>query len=323
MLASSFVAGLAVKPVYVLHGADAFLRDTHRREIIDALIGDADPQTCVTSFDATAELAEVLDELRTLPFLAPHRVVIVRDADAFVSANREALEQYLQSPVETSSLVLTVLSWPKTTRISKIVAKIGSVFQCAAPKYRQLNQWLAQAAAQRGKEIAPDAGQLLNEWIGEDLASLDSEIEKLSLFVGERRLITAADVAEVVTATAGPAAFALTNALTAGNAPAALKALSGMLTVRGEEFRVTGMIRWHLRKVLRGCQLAAAGDRPERALSPKIPPPQRNAFLSLMKRRSLRAVQGDFRNLIRTDLGMKSGTPPLAALQELVILLCS
>ena len=323
MLASLLVAGLAVKPVYVLHGADAFLRDAHRREIVDALIGDADPQTCVTSFDATAELAEVLDELRTAPFLAPHRVVIVRDADAFISANRKSLEQYLQSPVETSSLVLMVLSWPKNTHIAKIVAKIGSVLECAAPKYRQLSQWLAQAAARRGKEIAPDAGRLLSEWVGEDLALLDGEIEKLSLFVGDRRSITAADVAEVVTATAGPAAFALTNALTASDAPAALKALSGMLTVRGEEFRVAGTIRWHLRQVLRGCQLAAAGDRPEKALPARIPPAQRNAFLALMKRRSLRAVQGDFRNLIRTDLAMKSGTPPLAALQELVILLCS
>ncbi len=323
MLASSPVAALAVKPVYVLNGADAFLRDAHRREIIDALIGEADPQTCVASFDATAELAEVLDELRTLPLLGRRRVVIVRDADAFVSANRQALEQYLQSPSATACLVLMVLSWPKTTRISKIVAKIGRVFQCAPPKYRQLNQWLAQAAAQRGKEIAPEAGELLGEWIGEDLAALDSEIEKLSLYLGQRRLITAADVAAVVTATAGPAAFALTNALTAGDTPAALKALSGMLTTRGQEFRVTGLIRWHLQKVLRGCQLAAAGDRPEKALSPKIPPSQRNAFVSLVKRRSLRAVQSDFRNLIRTDLAMKSGTPAQAALQELVILLCS
>lgn len=317
------MAGSPVKPVYVLHGADAFLRDACRREIIAALIGDADPQTCVTTFDATAELADVLDELRTLPFLAGHRVVIVRDADAFISANRQAMEQYLQTPTKTASLVLMVLSWPKTTRISKIVAKIGRVYQCAPPKYRQLNQWLARAAAQRGKEIAPQAGQVLSEWIGEDLASLDSEIEKLSLYVGKRRLITADDVAAVVTATAGPAAFALTNALTAGDAPAALKALSGMLTARGEEFRVTGMIRWHLQKVLRGCELAAAGDRPEKVLPERIPPQQRSAFLSLMKRRSLRAVRADFRNLIRTDLAMKSGTPALGALQELVVLLCS
>ena len=317
------MAGSSTKSVYVLHGADAFLRDAYRKEIVDAAVAGADPQTCVTSFDATAELADVLDELRTLPFLAPHRVVIVRDADAFISANREALEQYLKSPSKTACLVLTVLAWPRTTRISKIVAKIGRLFECAAPKYQKLDQWTAKAAGKRGKKIDRQAVELLTEWIGEDLAALDSELEKLSLYVGRRERITADDVAAVVTATAGAAAFALTNALTAGDVRAALKALSGMATVRGEQFRTLGMIRWHLQKVLRGCQLAAGGGRPEAALSQKVPPAQRSAFLALIKRRSLEKVQADFRNLIRTDLAMKSGTPALAALQELVILLCS
>ena len=59
------------KCVYVLYGSDAFLRDETRRALVQRIIGDADPQTAVTHFDAMAELAEVLDELRTLPFLAP------------------------------------------------------------------------------------------------------------------------------------------------------------------------------------------------------------------------------------------------------------
>ncbi|MFW6062370.1 MAG: DNA polymerase III subunit delta, partial [Planctomycetota bacterium] len=111
-----------IKPIYVLHGNDQFLLDTWRKEIVSRLVGDADPQVCVTSFDASAELAEVLDELRTLPFLAPYRVVIVRDADAFVSAHRDALENYLDRPCQSASLVLMVSSFPKNTRLYKAVA---------------------------------------------------------------------------------------------------------------------------------------------------------------------------------------------------------
>ena len=96
-----------------------------------------------------------------------------------------------------------------------------------------------------------------------------------------------------------------------------------MLTIRGEQFRAAGMIRWHLQRVLRGQQLSAAGDKPEKALPARIPPAQKKAFLALMKRRSVRAVQDDFRRLIRADLAMKSGTPAPAALQDLVVALCS
>jgi len=310
-----------VKPVYVMHGDDTFLQDAYRKEIIAHSVGDADPQTCVAQFDATAELALVLDELRTLPFLAPRRVVILRDAEAFISAYRAQLEDYLQSPSETATLVLMVSSWPKNTRLYKLVAKIGRTIDCGSPRHN-LTQWLGKSAGKRGKSIARDAAELLVEWLGSDLSVLNGEVEKLSLYVGQRDTITAQDVATMVTASSGPVAFALTNALTDGNASAALKALDDMLTVRGEEFRVLGMIASHLRRALRGQQLAATGKNPAGALNPRMPHRAKAAFTAMLARRPLATLEGDFRRLIRADLGMKSGLEPVATLQELVVGLC-
>ena len=311
-----------VKPVYVLHGEDAFLRDVHRQEIIQLAIGDADTQMCLRTFDATAELADVLDELRTLPFLAPRRVVVVLDADAFVSRHRAALEDFLQSPPDTASLLLIVSSWPSTTRLYKLVGKIGEAVNCRAP-HRGLGQWVNRSAQKRGKKIAHDAADLLVEWLGNDLASLDREVEKLALFAGDRHTITAEDVCSLVTSGSGTDPFALTNALVRGEAKVALKALDGMLTSRGEEFRVMGMIASHLRRVLSAQQLAAAGKDPASALNPRMPYHAKNAFLAMLQRRPLRVLEGDFRRLIRADLGLKSGLNPTATLQELIVALCN
>jgi len=316
------MSGITVKPVLVLHGDDAFLRDAYRQEVIAAALGAADRQTCVAVFDATAELADVLDELRTLPFLAPRRVVIIEDAEAFVSAYRGQLESYLQSPSETAVLVLVVSSWPKNTRLYKLVSRIGKTFDCGAPQ-KGLTRWLTKSASKRGKQIARDAADLLIEWVGNDLSVLNGEVEKLSLFVGDRETITASDVSAMVTASAGPAAFALTNALTAGDASAALKALDGMLTARGEEFRTLGMIASHLRRLLRAQQLAAGGADPAAALNPRMPYHAKRAFLAALSQRPLRVLQEDFRRLIRADLGMKGGVDAAAALQQLVVGLCT
>ena len=311
-----------VKPVFVLHGDDAFLRDAYRQEIVANAIGQADRQTSVAVFDATAELADVLDELRTLPFLAPRRVVIINDAEAFVSAYRGQLEDYLRSPSKTATLVLLVSSWPKNTRLYKLVSNIGRTFDCGAPQ-KGLAHWLTKSASKRGKLIDRDAADLLLDWIGNDLGALSGEIEKLSLFVGQRETITAADVSATVTASAGPVAFALTNAMTAGDASGALKALDGMLTARGEEFRTLGIVASYLRRALRGQQLSAGGGDPTGALNPRMPYRAKQAFLAMLARRSLGALQEDFRSLIRADLGMKSGVEAAAALQELVVDLCS
>jgi len=311
-----------IQPVYVLFGNDAFLLDAHRKEIADRVIGGGDPQLCISSFDASAELADVLDELRTLPFLAPRRLVIVADADAFVSAHRKALERLLESPPTAATLLLMVASWPANTRLAKRVRQIGQAIDCSVPARGNLLRWLARAAAGREKKLAPDAAELLVEWVGRDLAALDGEMEKLSLYVGDRPAVTLEDVCAVVTASAGPAAFDLTNAITAGDAAGALKALGGMLRSRGDEFKTLGLIAWHLRRATLAKELLGAG-RPEREALPRMPPQPRRDFLAMLNRRPLSAFQLDWRRLIRADLAMKSGTRPDAALQELVVALCS
>lgn len=312
-----------IKPVYVLYGTDDFLRVEYRKRIISQIIGQADPQTSVTSLDATAELAEVLDDLRTVPFLAPRRAVIITDADAFVSAYRQQLEKYLDSPSATGSLILTVSSWPKNTRLAKLVAKIGEATDCSAPGQRDLLVWLTKSAAKRQKKIAPPAAQLLIQWRGEDLAALDGEMEKLSLYVGQRDQITTDDVSTLVTATAGPAAFALTNCITSGDIPGALKALAGSITRRGEEFKTLGMIAWHLRKAMQVQQGITRGTPASQACKAARVFFQQTQFVDMLKRRPLGVLQDDFRKLLAADLAMKTGTEPTAAMQQLVVGLCS
>ena len=312
------------KPVYVLRGDDAFLQGAYRQEIVSAVLGGADPQVCVTSFEADAPLADVLDELRTLPFLAPCRVVILRDADAFITANREKLEQYLQSPSDTSTLVLMVDSWKSNTNLAKLVAQIGEVKECAFGADANLAGWLAKAAGKRGKKITREAASLLGTYVGRDLACLSNELEKLSLYVHPREVIEALDVAALTTATSQPVDFELTNAIAAGDVKQALKALDDLSHSNGWEFKALGSLGYHLRKVMAVQQRLAGGASPQEALrATRMPYHLHAVFLKLVQRRSVAKLQSDFRRLIRADLALKSGSEALPAMQELIVSLCT
>ena len=313
------------KPVYVLHGDDAFLLDAYRQEIIHTVLADADPQLCVASFDAEAQLADVLDELRTLPFLAPSRVVIVRDADAFITAHREKLETYLQAPSQTSALLLHVHSWKSNTRLYKLVAEIGEVRACSLSAQTNLNVWLAKAAGKRGKKISPAAADLLAVYVGRDLASLSNELDKLVLYVDDRPAIEPQDVAALVAPTSQPVNYALTNAIAAGDPKAALQALDDLFhSGSGAEFMAIGSLAYHLRKVMAVQCRVAAGQPAQAALgAAKVPYPLKDVFLKLIQRRPLSKLQDDFRKLIRADLALKSGGNSRAAMQKLVVELCT
>lgn len=310
-----------IKPIYVLFGDDEYLRDEHRRQIVALVVGEADPQVCVSNFDDQAELAVVLDELRTLPFLAPRRLVVISPADAFVSAHRESIEKYLQSPSDSGTLMLVVSSWPSTTRLAKLVAKVGQAIDCSVPEKQNLSAWISITAEKGGKKIDASAAAMLGLWVGRDLAMLSTEIEKLSLYALDRPSITEKDVAELVEAAAGPGSFELTNCITAADAPGALRALGGMMNRRGEEFKVLGSLRWHLNRALTAAQAIKKGVPADQAV-PYMPFLQKAAFEAMLRRRGIGKLLGDFRRLARADIAMKSGTEAQSAMQDLVMGLC-
>ena len=335
-----------LKPIYVLCGDDEYLRDSHRRRIVADVLADADPQLAVSTFDADTPLPDVLDALRSPPLLASRRVVILRDADAFVAGRRAApasgkpeekeeeaeeasttgrqaaLVEYLDRPSPTGVLVLIVRKWDSRTKLAKAVASVGEVIDCTAKGAGNLPRWLTQAAKRRGKELAPAAAGALLEYVGEDLAALDSEVEKLSLYVGPRAKINEEDVNVLTASTAGPDRFALDNALTAGAAPAVLKILDKTLTRRGTEFLVIGQIGSYLRRVIKAQAVRSSGGDPASILPPNIPAAARKAFLDLLVRRPMPKLRSDFRRLLAADLALKSGAEAKATLQELLLALC-
>jgi DNA polymerase-3 subunit delta len=128
----------AIRPIYALSGDDSFLRREATHAIVRAAMdsgeakGDAGADDDEDELGVSrvagpqAELARVLDEVRTLPFLAPRRVVIVEDADTFVTANRKELEAFAAQPSPTGVLVLSVKSWPSNTKLAKLVEQHGA-----------------------------------------------------------------------------------------------------------------------------------------------------------------------------------------------------
>src|SRR5260370_23684222 len=85
-----------LQSVYVLYGDEDFLK----RQVIAALrklVFETNENEFGLSTRAgdTANFAAVRDELETVPFLSPRRMVVVENDDPFVTRYRAALEKYL------------------------------------------------------------------------------------------------------------------------------------------------------------------------------------------------------------------------------------
>lgn len=245
------------KPIYVLAGADPYLVRQGRAAVRTHVFGDADPGMALVELDgADAQLAEVLDTLRTLPMLAPHRLVCVREADKFVSASRAALENYLDAPSPTGSLCLEVEKWNSGTKLGKRVADIGLVVQCEADRPRQIPVWLQRQAKERyGKTLSFAAAEMLREYLGTDMGSLVSALEMLDLYTGTASRIDTDDVDVLIARGHHERVWALCDAVAARRLPHAMALLDAFWAEGMAAPNIVGLLRVQLRQLARVCAL--------------------------------------------------------------------
>src|SRR4030042_1883246 len=206
------------EPIYVIAGKEKSLVDAECEKLLEKLL---EPEQRATGFfnadPAKVSATEILDELRTLPFLTDKRVVLIRDADDFVSDNRELLEKYFDNPCPTGIFILTVSIWPPQTKLAKKLPSVGKLLSVAPPARRQLPRRLIQYAHEaHGKALSKTAAELLVELTGDELVRLYGEVDKLALFAHNEKSITEQHIESLIGHNRIFNAFTVIDAIMAG-----------------------------------------------------------------------------------------------------------
>jgi DNA polymerase III subunit delta len=243
----------ASSPAYVVFGAEGFLKSQAIRRLLDGLLKPDERAMCLSEYEGPgAELATVLDDLRTLPFLGPRRVVILRDADPFITAHRQSLEDYLGSPSPTGTLIVECRTFQKTTKLYKRLSPLGGCIECEEMKAYELPAWLTDRSQKEyGKRLEPDAARSLVDHVGDSMGMLDGELSKLAVYVGNRGNITIGDVEKLVGHDREEKVFGILTAMAQGDRATAMRLWEEVWqTDRAAEGRAIGGIAYCVRKLL-------------------------------------------------------------------------
>jgi DNA polymerase-3 subunit delta len=241
----------------------------------------------------------IVDLARTLPMMAPRRVILVLQAEKLLAtrkgdeagaADLEALELYLKAP-EAHATVVFVASGEldKRLRIIKLLYDAATVVDCGGIRdIRDAVSWIKAKAAREGVKVQPDAVRLLAERAGTDIGRLRADVERVFLYASEDKLVTADRVDEVVGPATAQDAWAITRAIEERSPATALKELALLLEAGAVPYMVLGQLAWLARTKLPASKVPAA----------------------------IEAV-------FRTDLALKSsGGDPRMLLERLVVELC-
>jgi DNA polymerase-3 subunit delta len=201
--------------------------------------------TVANSGEALAAITRLREALQTLPFFGTGKVIWLRDCN-FLGDERVASAQAVTESLSDLAEELKAFAWARNQGIRLLISagkvdkrkiffktldKIGSVESLAGWSVDD-RDWTerAEAAArtavcERKKEIFEEALAELVGRIGPNPRQLDNEIEKLCLFVGDRKQIEADDVNAVCTRNKMARAFALGDALGDRDLPRLLRRL--------------------------------------------------------------------------------------------------
>jgi DNA polymerase-3 subunit delta len=311
------------QPIYVLAGDEDFLKRQALTVLQSWILGGEDAYGLSAYPGDSADWAAIRDELATLPFFGPRRLIVLETADPFVTKFRSQLEKYAAAPLGTGVLVLQVKSWPATTRLAKLLAP--TTISCKAPTTAKLAPWCADwAKARHGKQLTAPAAQLLVELVGADMGLLDQEIAKLAVYVGNAARIDAGDVDRLVGRSQAANVFKVFEAIGAGRGAEALTILDQLFGQGEDPFRVLGAFSSQLRQLAKAARLAVSGTTMGEALDrggvPAWPDARQRAERLLRHLGRQRATQL-FDWLLEIDLGMKGSSPlsPRTLLERLLV----
>jgi DNA polymerase-3 subunit delta len=152
------------------------------------------PPLGITTFE-TPSVGRLDEELATLSFFSPKRVIIVRGAGEL---SLEVQERVLKGE-KGCYLILSGLSG--TSSFYKKVEKVGMVVELGAQKSwekeKSGEEWVLQRALEERKSIEPAAAKLLAKDCKGDISLIDQEFEKLINYTYGRQKITREDVVAI------------------------------------------------------------------------------------------------------------------------------
>ncbi len=246
-----------LRPVYAVVGTSTILTSEAVRTIRARVLTQAPDFNRDELRADDVPVERILEAARTLPMMAQRRFVHVSDIHKLKSEGQERLAEYVKSPVESTVLVLSGEKVDGRRKLGQALKKKKAIFSFDPPKQWELTDWIEERAESKGIELDRDAAGLLGEFVGAEVGPIDRALEKLSLYAGEPRRLTADDVQEVVAPTRVHSIFDLTDAVGGRDLGRATLLLRNALEGGESGLMVLAMISRQMRQLMQYKLLSA------------------------------------------------------------------
>lgn len=313
-------------PLLFLYGEEQYLVERAMKRLMDKAIPPDARDFNLTIFTPKEfSSAKLLDTVRTYPVFFNRRVVIVKDAHQIVAAELEGLQPYLLQPFDETLLIFTGEKIDARRKFFADFKKHGELVEFKKLYDNQLPAAIRDIARQNNLTLTDSALTLFCRRVGTSLQEIQTELIKLSLYLGGKSLADAADVEAVVTGNRQETVFALNDAIGDRQTARAVELVGRILDEGVPALLALNMMTRHMRSLCKvGEMVAQRRSKGEIAKAAGVNPYFLDGLIRQSNHFSGEQIRRNFELLLETDLALKSAAAhPAAMLEGLVLALCA
>ena len=331
-----FVADVQARklaPGYVFVGDEAFFRKRCRDAVLEQLVPSDVRELSVYDMDlGEVELQQILDRARTPSLMAPFQVFFIRGVKNLYTRGKHdgefgAIEDYFKNPNPDALLVFVAdhISIPadvrrmdltdkdRYERIRETLGEYCTVLEFARVAESDAVKWAVDTANAEGVKLDTDAARELVDSLGGDMMMVANELDKLVLYVGEKKRIALGDVETMVLAAKQRSFYELTDAISARDRARALAVLDAILNTGDGDEAAIGHLYMLSRTFRQMLVISERNVRDTRALWQalwqgfRVPPFAAEDVIRQARRyKSRRELTSAIRHIARADLALRS-----------------
>jgi DNA polymerase-3 subunit delta len=200
------------KPVYFLQGDEPYFIDLIERFTTERILDEG-----VKGFDQTilygkdTDLISVINAAKRYPMMGKLQIISVREAQHY--RNFDALIEYLKKPQDQTLLLFSFKGKKLDKRILKKFGSNAVIFESKKFYDNQVPDWIINYVASKKLQIAIKSAVLLSDFLGNDLAKIVNEVNKLAILLPPNSIITPDIIEQNIGISKEYNTFELTNAL--------------------------------------------------------------------------------------------------------------
>lgn len=241
---SQAVAQGRIGGAYLFEGPEENLKASALEAVRKALLPAGLEELNESVLDAPSTDA-LIAAAETLPFLAEKRLIVVREHPALTGRGEgdDRLRDYLAHVPSTAVIIFWVPGKADARKkLYLAIKKYGTIVNFAPMSDMELNDWIRQAFAERGKNCPSRTASLLAFMVGGGTALLGQEIDKIASLTGDSAEITEDDVRRIATRSTECTVFEMVDAVVAGQEGRAFGLLRDMLTAGESRLGILAML---------------------------------------------------------------------------------